>query len=42
MFSTILFISEAGHATIDTYTNECLSFMKIFVHVELTILQYGR
>ena len=34
------FISEAGHAIIDTNTNEYLPCMKIFVYVELTILQY--
>ena len=40
MFSPIPFLSEAGHAIIDTNTNEYLPCMKIFVHVELTILQY--
>ena len=33
-------ISQASHAIIDTNTNEYLSCMKIFVYVELTILQY--
>ena len=31
---------EASHAIIDTNTYEYLPCMKIFVHVELTILQY--
>ena len=38
----IPFISEAGHAIIDANTNEYLPCMKIFVYVELTILQYRR
>ena len=33
-------ISEASHAIIDTNTHEYLPCMKIFVYVELTILQY--
>ena len=40
MFSPIPVISEAGHAKIDTNTNEYLPYMKTFVYVELTILQY--
>ena len=40
MFSPIPVISEASHAIIDTNTNEYLPCMKIFVYVELTILQY--
>ena len=40
MFSPIPFISEAGLAIIDTNTNEYLPCLKIFVSVELTILQY--
>ena len=36
----IPFISEVGHAIIDANTNEYLPCMKIFVYVELTILQY--
>ena len=40
MFSPIPFISEAGHAVIDTNSNEYLPCMEIFVYVELTILQY--
>ena len=40
MFSPIPFMSEASHAIIDTNTNEYLPCMKIFVYVELTILQY--
>ena len=40
MFSPIPFILEAGHAIIDTNTNVYLPYMKIFVYVELTILQY--
>ena len=38
----IPFLSEAGHAIIDANTNEYLPCMKIFVYVELTILQYRR
>ena len=40
MFSPIPVILEASHAIIDTNTNEYLPCMKIFVYVELTILQY--
>ena len=40
VFSPIPVISEASHAIIDTNTNEYLPCMKIFVYVELTILQY--
>ena len=40
VFSPIPAISEASHAIIDTNTNEYLPCMKIFVYVELTILQY--
>ena len=40
MFSPIPVISEASHAIIDTNTNEYLPCMKIFIYVELTILQY--
>ena len=40
MFSPIPFMSEASHAIIDTNTNEYLPCMKIFVYVQLTVLQY--
>ena len=40
MFSPIPVILEASHAIIDTNTNEYLPCMKIFVYVELTLLQY--
>ena len=39
-FSPIPVILEASHAIIDTNTNEYLPCVKIFVYVELTILQY--
>ena len=40
MFSPIPVISEASHAIINTDTNGYSPCMKIFVYVELTILQY--
>ena len=40
MFSPIPVLSEASHAIIDTNTNEYLPYVKIFVYVELTILQH--
>ena len=39
-FPLIPVISEASHAIIDTNANEYLPCIKIFVYVELTILQY--
>ena len=40
MFSPPPFISWATHAIIDTDTNEYLPYIKIFVYVELKILEY--
>ena len=40
MFSPIPVISEASHAIINTDTNGYSPCVKIFVYVELTILQY--
>ena len=40
MFSPPLLISRASHAIIDTDTNEYLPCIKIFVYVELKILEY--
>ena len=40
VFSPPLLISRASHAIIDTDTNEYLPCIKIFVYVELKILEY--